>query len=641
MYYGGKLCLTLERMRTVYIVIHEWDKVLHILKSLTAKESNMYTKSLSFTPNLSSHASATLQKHTKARFKKLLLLPTFVLMCISLSACLEESEDTKSANAEQSQYASQIDQLFAEYDDLSAPGAAVAVVKDGQTIFSKGYGSANLEYDIPVSSSTVFHIASVSKQFTVFSILLLAEEGKLSFDDNIRKYIPEVPDFGEVITLRHLASHTSGLRDQWTLLVMAGWRFDDVITKEHIMKLVEKQKELNFKPGEEYLYSNTGFTLLAEVVARVSEQTFAEFTQDRIFAPLGMNSTLFYDDHQKIVKNRAYSYAPLEDGYQKTVLSYANVGATSLFTTVEDLSLWAINFENVKVGSEGLIEEMNTLAVLNNSETFGGAYGQFVSQHKGLEYIQHGGADAGYRTFFARFPEQDLAVSVFNNVATANPRKLALGVADIFLEDALPSSADMEQASAQPNETEGVELIELDEETLATFEGHYWNEDGAYSRQMYIKDGVLMYSRGGENESPLDPISNDTFKMLEVDVDLYVQFDTQSTPKQMIVTEGDESPTISIAYEPLMGTEENLADYAGTYYSDELSTSYELILGENEIVFRHSRHSDVSITPIKENMFTSEQWALSSVRFERDENNAVSGMRVTNGRVRNLYFERR
>jgi CubicO group peptidase (beta-lactamase class C family) len=636
------VCLSYEHKRIAYVLILPPPKSLHLLnKTKTAKDSLMDNNILRFTTHLASNTPALLYQNSKVRFKKLLLLPTLALMCISLSACLAETDETKSANAKQSPYASQIDQLFAEYDDLNAPGAAVAVVKDGQTIFSKGYGSANLEYDIPVSPSTVFHIASVSKQFTVFSILLLAEEGKLSFDDDIRKYIPEVPDFGKVITLRHLASHTSGLRDQWNLLVMAGWRFDDVITKEHVMKLVEKQKELNFKPGEEYLYSNTGFTLLAEVVARVSEQTFAEFTQDRIFAPLGMDSTLFYDDHQKIVKNRAYSYAPNEDGYQKIVLSYANVGATSLFTTVEDLSLWAMNFENVKVGSESLIEEMNTLAVLNNGETFGGAYGQFVSQHKGLEYIQHGGADAGYRTFFARFPEQGLAVSVFNNVATANPRNLALGVADIFLEDALTSSADMEQANAQSGKTKAVELIELDEATLATFEGHYWNEDGAYSRQMYIQDGVLMYSRGGENESPLGPISNDTFKMLEVDVDLYVQFDTQSTPNQMIVTEGDEAPTISIAYEPLMGTEENLAEYAGTYYSDELSTSYELIPGESEIVFRHSRHSDVSITPIKDNMFTSEQWVLNSVRFERDENNSVTGMRVTNGRVRNLYFERR
>ena len=188
------------------------------------------------------------------------------------------------------------------------PGASIAVMKEGKLVFSKGYGMANLEYDIPVDNSTIFHIASVSKQFTAFSILLLAEDGKLNIDDDIRKYIPEVPDFGKTITLRHLANHTSGLRDQWNLLVMAGWRMDDVITTEQVLKLISRQESLNFEPGDEFLYCNTGFTLLAEVVARVSEMSFAEFTEKRIFAPLGMKSSLFYDDHEKIVKNRAYSY---------------------------------------------------------------------------------------------------------------------------------------------------------------------------------------------------------------------------------------------------------------------------------------------------------------------------------------------
>jgi len=253
----------------------------------------------------------------------------------------------------------------------------VAVVNNNEIVFKKGYGSANLEYEIPNSPSTVFHIASVSKQFTVFSILILEKEGKLSFEDDIRKYIPEVPDFGETITLKHLASHTSGLRDQWDLLSMAGWRPDDVISTEHILKIVSKQKELNFKPGEEFTYCNTGFTLLAEVVARVSGKTFAEFTEERIFKPLKMSSTLFYDDHEKIVKNRAYSYYTENEKYKKSVLNYANVGATSLFTTVEDLALWSMNFSSHVVGDKDIVNKMNALAYLNNGETFGGAYGQF------------------------------------------------------------------------------------------------------------------------------------------------------------------------------------------------------------------------------------------------------------------------
>ena len=204
----------------------------------------------------------------------------------------------------------EIDQIFEKWDRSDTPGAAVAVVKDGEIIFKKGYGLANMEYEIAITPNTVFHIASVSKQFTAFAALLLEKDGIISMDDDIRKYIPEVPDFGKTITLRHLATHTSGLRDQWDLLALGGWRLDDVITTEHVLKLVNKQKGLNFDPGEEFIYCNTGFTLLAEVVARVSGKTFAEFCEERIFQPLQMDRTLFYDDHEKIVPNRSYSYYP-------------------------------------------------------------------------------------------------------------------------------------------------------------------------------------------------------------------------------------------------------------------------------------------------------------------------------------------
>ncbi|MDX1286002.1 MAG: serine hydrolase domain-containing protein, partial [Draconibacterium sp.] len=292
-----------------------------------------------------------------------------------------------------------IDSLFLKWSNNNSPGAAITIVKNGEIEYKAGYGLANLEYNIPVTPQTVFHIASVSKQFTAFAVLLLENEGKLSMDDDIRKHIPEVPDFGEKITLKHLVHHTSGMRDQWNLLAMAGWRLDDVITKEHILKLVAKQKDLNFKPGEKFMYCNTGFTLLAEVVERVSGQSFAEYTKENIFMPLKMNSTLFYDNHEKIVKNRAYSYKGFRNNPIKSVLSYANAGATSLFTTVEDISLWAANFEEPVVGNQQIFAKMEERAILNNGDTISYAYGQSIGKYKGLKTITHGGADAGYRTF--------------------------------------------------------------------------------------------------------------------------------------------------------------------------------------------------------------------------------------------------
>src|SRR5579862_9812223 len=231
---------------------------------------------------------------------------------------------TTSENAELS---ASVDALFTTWDQSGAPGAALAVVEDGQIVYTRGYGMANLEYAVPITPSTIFHVASISKQFTSFAINLLALEGRLSLDDDIRTHFPEFGDFGKTITLRHLRHHTSGLRDQWDLLQLAGWRMEDVITEQDILDLAWKQRDLNFAPGAEHLYCNTGYTLLAVIVKRVAGQSLREFAQERIFAPLGMTNTHFHDDHRMVVPNRAYSYALREggEGFEHRVLSFANV----------------------------------------------------------------------------------------------------------------------------------------------------------------------------------------------------------------------------------------------------------------------------------------------------------------------------
>lgn len=315
-----------------------------------------------------------------------------------------------------------------------APGVAIAVQRDGKLVYSKGFGYADLEQDTKIKPSTIFHIASVSKQFTAFAIAMLADQGKLSLDDDIRKYLPEMHDFGTPITIRQLGHHTSGLRDQWSLLMMAGWRLDDVITYNHILKIARNQTELNFKPGDEHLYCNTGFTLMAEIVHRVTKEPFSDWCKKNIFDPLEMKNTLFYDDHERIVENRAYSYHMGSNGYKKSVLSYANAGATSLFTTVEDLSLWAQNFEKMTVGSQNVMDMMEHKFVLNNGDTIDYAFGQVVNKYKGLKAASHGGADAGYRTFFLRFPEQHFSISVFSNNADFPVGGLGFELADLYLE---------------------------------------------------------------------------------------------------------------------------------------------------------------------------------------------------------------
>ena len=528
----------------------------------------------------------------------------------------------------------QVDELFTEWDTNNTPGAAVAIVKDGAIIYKKGYGIANLEYDIPITPSSIFHIASVSKQFTVFSILLLEKQGKLSLDDDIRKYIPEVPDFGKTITLRHLASHTSGLRDQWNLLSMAGWRMDDVITKAHVLKLVSMQKELNFTPGDEYAYCNTGFTLLAEVVARVSDMSFAEFTEKNIFEPLKMNNTLFYDDHEKIVKNRAYSYQQDSSGFKKSVLNYANVGATSLFTTVEDLSLWAMNFKDIKVGDSTIINKMNTPAVLNNGETFGGALGQFVGDYRGLNEIQHGGADAGYRSYLTRFPTENFVVIVFSNSAEFNPDGIAHKIVDIYLEDKLKP----EDRPEEIKEASNFEAITVDEKILNTYVGDFELQPG-FVISINLNEGKLTGQATGQAAFPLTPKSTTEFKVEGVDAKIEFIPNEGENIKLIKLHQGGQimdAPRV----DKLKKSSVILTDYSGDYYSEELATTYTFTVVGDSLVAKHSRLNDFKLNHIKEDMFFGEAWFFGQVEFIRDENNIVTGCKVSNGRVRNLFFEK-
>ena len=439
----------------------------------------------------------------------------------------------------------QVDQLFAAWNRPGVPGAAVAIAKEGEILYTQGYGEAQLEYDIPITPQTIFHVASVSKQFTAFAIALLAEQGKIDLDAPIQTYLPSIHTFEDTITVRHLVYHTSGLRDQWNLLVMAGWSFDDVITEAQIMKLLEQQRELNFPPGEEFLYCNSGYTLMAKIVEKVTNQTFSTWCKNHIFEPLGMDQTQFYDDHERIVPNRSYSYQEAEGGYKKSVLSYATVGATSLFTTVGDLSKWSWNFEEVKVGNEAVMELMNERGVLNSGDTLEYAFGQFIGTYKGVKRISHGGADAGYRTFLLRFPELGYSINVLSNQQSFNPAGLAYQVADIYLADYL------EEPQNPP--------------------------------------------------SPPNPPSEDET----------ADFDPSAV---------------------------DLSDFTGTFYSSELDTYYRLSVKNGKLVASHLRQPDLSLAPHSEDHFRGGVYYLRNLAFERDSEGKLEGFRVSNGRVRNLWF---
>ena len=316
-----------------------------------------------------------------------------------------------------------VDALFASWTGPRTPGCAVSIMRGGDVVFARGYGDANLEYDVPITPSTVFHVASVSKQFTALAVALLVADGEVSWDDDVRRHVPELPDFGAPITLRHLAHHTSGIRDQWAMLQMAGWRWGgDVIRQSDVMDLLSRQTALNFAPGSDYLYSNSGYTLLAVVVERVSGQTLRAFTSARLFGPLGMTRTVFRDDHTMLVRDRAYAYS--RDGfgrYRLSIPDFAIVGASSLFTTVEDLARWNRNFTSGEVGGPDALRQLQARGALDDGARLSYAFGLVHGSHRGRPTIGHGGTDAGYRSEFLRFPDEDLAVAVLCNTDRAAP----------------------------------------------------------------------------------------------------------------------------------------------------------------------------------------------------------------------------
>jgi len=399
----------------------------------------------------------------------------------------------------------QIDKLFSVYG-AKTPGVAVAIVKDGRVIFKKGYGTANLEYDVPITTKTVFQIASTSKQFTAFAIYILEKQGKLSFDDDVRKYIPEVPNLGKTVRIKHLLAHTSGIKDQWSLLALAGWRMDDVITTPQILRLIGRQKELNFEPGSAYLYSNSGYTLLAEIVKRVSGQTFAEFSKKNIFEPLGMNDTQFYDDYEKIVKDRADSYELANGVYKKKSLSNSADGATNLYTTVEDMAKWALNFETPVVGDAELIKRFDEPSLLNNGERVVyyvadgevgyHAKGQIVRISRGVNVLSHGGHQAGFRSTFWRFPDQRFAFVLLSNDEHFEQLNKAEAIIDLYLKEVLKP-----KQNARPVVT-AKKSIENSNADLKDYEGRFYNEelDTAYSAKIVQGRLFLSHIRHGDIE---------------------------------------------------------------------------------------------------------------------------------------------
>lgn len=528
-----------------------------------------------------------------------------------------------------------LDSVFLDLDRTDRPGCAVSVTRDGRLVAARGYGMANLEYGVPVEPSSVFHVASLSKQFTAFAVGLLVADGLVSWDDGIREYVPELPDTGHRITLDHLVHHTSGIRDQWELLIMSGWRWEaDVVRQRDALDVLGRQRDLNFTPGTDWVYSNSGYTLLAAVVERVTDKSLREFARERIFGPLGMDRTVFRDDHETLVPDRAYAYAPdSEEGWKISIPDFAIVGASSLFTTVEDLAKWERNLRTAEVGGREVMDDM-LHRIRIDGERHGYAHGLFVDEHRGLRTVSHGGADAGYRSHLVRYPERGLSVAVLCNDPGAGPAGRAQSVAELYLAGAFPEPEEEEEGEGGREHSETLPL-----ETLAG-----WYASPANDLPVRIsyddEDDALALATGNRPSRPLEAASDSTFRADGGATTILVPGDPGDWGRAVVVDDGAGPARRYRRAQPPETGRAALAAYEGWYWSDELGTFYRVREAEDGgIELWHRRHGPLAATPMHRDAFSIRD-GFMGLTFTRDEVDQVDGFTVSGPRTWRVTFRR-
>jgi CubicO group peptidase (beta-lactamase class C family) len=514
---------------------------------------------------------------------------------------------------------SKINEIFSDYAKTDSPGCALGVYRNGAIAYARGYGMASLELGVPITPQTVFDIGSTSKQFTAFSILLLQQQGKLSVDDDIRKFIPEIPDYGKRITLHHLMTHTSGLRDYAGLFDLAGVPEQNLTNDQDAVDLIVRQKALNFMPGEEWDYSNTGFFLLSQVVKRVTSKSLRDFDQENIFKPLGMSSTQIFNDHTLVIPHRAtgYSYDDDRKTFGVEMSNFEQTGDGSVQTSVEDLLRWDENYYSAKLGGADLIRQMQVVGKLNNGKEHGYAAGLEISTYRGQSVVSHGGAWAGYRAELMRFPGQHTSVAVLCNVAQAMPTVWAYRVADIVLANVLaptPASSGNKQVVASVSPA-----------VLQSYAGIYKNEKDEYQR-IEFKDGKLWLASYGIE---LIPRSTAVFgtNLGEGSISF--------SEKQMVMALNPEDPqkfALLDAHAP-----QDIAQFTGDYYSVELDAAWQLRVQDGQLT-AHVKNSDspaMTLSPVTEDTFTLEG---GSLRFEPQGSGTKRRALLTVSRIRNISF---
>jgi len=519
-----------------------------------------------------------------------------------------------------------VDALFAKWDKSDSPGCILAVIKDGEFIYQRGYGIADLERSVPIKPDSIFDIGSTGKQFTATVVAILANQGLLNLDDSIRKYVPEMRPYADQITIRHLLHHTSGLRDYLTLMELRGLSDVNIYAEDFLFELIARQKGLNFKPGSEYLYSNSGYFLLGTISQRVTGKHITELIKEHILVPLGMTHTTFNKDFRPIVKDRAMSYdAGEQEGTFVNALALSGgFGDGPMLTCVGDLLLWDRNFYANKLNNSqaDLIDQLHTTGKLNNGKTITYAFGLDVTDYNGQRVVKHAGGWAGYRTELMRFPDQRFSVICISNLGNIDPTILCQQVADIYLEDVFPTHNKKRRSEKERS---------LSTKEAESFTGVYQGKQTTV--EIFLKANVLYYSNG-VREYPLRLFGKKKFQMTEHPVSLSF-YGTQN--EILNISEDGEIPVKLKRVRSKRFAPTYLITYTGEYFSSELDIRYTISTQDDTLQLKRTPFDKPKpLHSFTENTFLCD---IGEIRVQY-KNGSIKGFTLNAGRVTNIKFRK-
>jgi CubicO group peptidase (beta-lactamase class C family) len=531
----------------------------------------------------------------------------------------------------------EIDSIFKQWSKRNVPGGAIGIIKDGELMYSKGYGIADLEHDIKISPSSVFNICSISKEFVSFSLLLLEEQGKLNLDDTVQTYLPDFPEYDAPLTIRHLINHTSGIRDVKKLIQLKGKNILDNLEPEQVYALIKHQKALEFSPGDKFAWSNSDYFILSMIIEKVSGQSLKTFTQEHIFGPLGMKSSLFYDDNTDLIKNRVFSYNKknAEDGFDNVIMRFHLVGSFGAYSTIEDLFLWDQNFYNNKLGKGGqkIIKNMHEEGLLNNGESSGYAHSVTINNYKGLKTVRHGGSFAGYRSVILRFPDEKVSVIIFANRGDANPWTMSYQIADVLLKEKfIAVSKKTETKTVNPEITHIREKF-----SLAQITGNYEREPGSLFKFSIKNDSLQLV--GWWNNEPLMLINTEgnTYKEANNPSRQFIFSELKNHFTQKLTVSGPSFKSTAKRKEKIDFSALNLADYIGDFYSEEIDATHLLFLEDGQLKVKIANNELLVLAPKNIDTFYSDGYFVHFMKT----NGKVSGFNLKAGWVTNLKFKKK